>query len=177
MRTPRGLSRLLTRSAVFADDVVPSVGDVAESTVSRQVGHRQGVLADHQNSTDDRHTNTQTDTTDCCTPQTTDTPTHRDGHDRLLHSTDDECTDRDDGDGHEDAVGGRVASKSADRPAQTAHVEVLRHHHRAGRRHVDDVTARSRDRPRYAVTDVDPLRGSRMSLSRGTAVLLTSAAL
>ena len=71
MRTPRGLSRLLTRSAVFADDVVPSVGDVAESTVSRQVGHRQGVLADHQHSTDDRHTNTQTDTTDCCTPQTT----------------------------------------------------------------------------------------------------------
>ena len=122
MRTPRGLSRLLTRSAVFADDVVPSVGDVAESTVSRQVGHRQRVLADHQNSTDDRHTNTQTDTTDCCTPQTTDTPTHRDGHDRLLHSTDDECTDRDDGDGHEDAVGGRVASKSADRPAQTTHV-------------------------------------------------------
>ena len=71
VRTPRGLSRLLTRSAVFADDVVPSVGDVAESTVSRQVGHRQGVLADHQHSTDDRHTNTQTDTTDCCTPQTT----------------------------------------------------------------------------------------------------------
>jgi len=88
---------------VLAGDV-SCVGDVAESTVRRQVGHCERVLANNQ------------------------------------HSTHDQRADRHDGDGHQQAVGGRVSSKSADRPSESA-VQLVGHHHRARRRHDDDDAA------------------------------------